>query len=260
MFLTGDVTSVIGASDRVLLCGKNEFLVNVSLGMFHTNHGTINLSKLVGKKFGAKIKSSKGEAFIALRPNINDFLEKRLARLPQIISLKDCSIIAGHTGISSGYRLLEAGTGSAFLTTFMANLVKPDGKIFTYELRKDFFESAKKNINDSGLSKWVEMKNKDIMKGVKEKDIDVVILDMLGSEKVVPNAYKSLKSGGWLVVYSPYIEQVKAATEAIEKEDFMRIRTIECMVRDYKITRDFSRPNTTMLAHTGYITFARKAC
>ncbi len=251
--------ALIGNNDKVLLCGRNEFLVNVGLGLFHTNHGTINLSKLVGKKFGTKIKSSKGEVFVAIRPDINDFLEKRLARLPQIISLKDCSMIAGHTGISSGYRLVEAGTGSAFLTTFMANLVKPDGKIFTYELRKDFFESAKKNISDSGLSEWVEMKNRDIAKGIKEKDVDVVILDMLGPEKIVPNAYKSLKSGGWIVVYSPYIEQVKAATDAIEKEDFIRIRTIECLVRDYRITPDFSRPNTTMLAHTGYITFGRKA-
>ncbi|MBI3412915.1 MAG: tRNA (adenine-N1)-methyltransferase [Candidatus Aenigmarchaeota archaeon] len=248
----------ITSSDKVLLLGKSDFLVDVSKGLFHTNHGTINLSKLVGKKFGVKIKSSKGELFFVLRPNINDFLEKRLARLPQIISLKDCSLIAGFTGLSSGYRVIEAGTGSAFLTTFMANLVKPDGKIFTYELRTDFFKSAKKNIGDSGLSAWVDAKNRDVSKGFRERDVDIVVLDMIGAEKIVANAYRALKSGGFLAVYSPYIEQVKSVCAAIEMEPFTGVRTVECLVRDYKITRDFSRPNTTMLAHTGYITFARK--
>ncbi len=248
----------ISGSDKVLLLGKSDFLVDVSKGIFHTNHGSIDLSKLVGKKFGVRIKSSKGESFSVLRPNINDFLERRLARLPQIVSLKDCSIIAGYTGISSGYRILEAGTGSAFLTVFMANLVKPAGKIFTYELRDDFFKSAKKNIYDSGLAEWVEAKNKDALKAAVEKDMDVVILDMLGAEKFIPKARKALKSGGFLVVYSPYIEQVKLARDAIGCESFIDAKTIECLVRDYKITRDFSRPNTTMLAHTGYITFARK--
>ncbi len=244
--------------DKVLLLGKSDFLVDVNRGLFHTNHGTINLSKLIGKKFGVRIKSSKGESFSALRPNINDFLDKRLARLPQIVSLKDCSLIAGFTGLSSGYRVIEAGTGSAFLTIFMANLVKPNGKIFTYELRSDFFKSAKKNIVDSGLSEFVDAKNRDISKGFRERDVDMVVLDMIDAEKIVPNACRAIKSGGFLVVYSPYIEQVKAVCNSIEMESFVDIRTVECLVRDYKITRDFSRPNTTMLAHTGYITFARK--
>lgn len=248
----------ITSSDKILLLGKSDFLVDVSKGVFHTNHGTINLSKLIGKKFGVKIKSSKGETFSVLRPNINDFLERRLARLPQIVSLKDCSLIAGMTGMSSGYRVIEAGTGSAFLTTFMANLVRPGGKVYTYELRSDFFKSAKKNIDDSGLSEWVEAKNRDISKGFREKDADVVVLDMIGAEKIVPKAHKAMKSGGFLVVYSPYIEQVKSVSAAIGMESFTGVRTIECLVRDYKITRDFSRPNTTMLAHTGYVTFARK--
>jgi len=248
----------IKITDKVLLLGKSDFLVDVAKGVFHTNHGTIKLSSLVGKKFGVNIKSSKGESFSVLRPNINDFLEKRLARLPQIVSLKDCSLIAGYTGLSSGYRVIEAGTGSAFLTTFMANLVKPDGKIFTYELRTDFFNAAKKNIDDSGLSQWVDAKNRDISKGFREKDADIVVLDMIGAEKIVSKAHKALKSGGFLVVYSPYIEQVKSVCNKIEMENFLDVRTIECLVRDYKITRDFSRPNTTMLSHTGYITFARK--
>lgn len=248
----------ITSADKVLLLGESTFLVDVSKGMFHTNYGTIDLSKLVGKKFGTRIKSSKGESFSVLRPNINDFLQKRLSRLPQIVSLKDCSLIAGFTGLSSGYHVVEAGTGSAFLTIFMANLVKPNGKIFTYELRSDFFKSAKRNIEDSGLAAFVDAKNRDISKGFKEKDVDLVVLDMIGAEKVVQKAHKSLKSGGFLAVYSPYIEQVKLVCDAIGMESFMDVRTVECLVRDYKITRDFSRPNTTMLAHTGYITFARK--
>jgi tRNA (adenine57-N1/adenine58-N1)-methyltransferase len=38
----------------------------------------------------------------------------------------------------------------------------------------------------------------------------------------------------------------------------MRPRVVEVLVREQEVKRDCMRPKTTMLAHTGYITFLRK--
>lgn len=241
--------------DKVLLIGDKNFLVTLSRDDFHTQFGIIELKKLAGKKFGAKIKTKQGYGFVAVRPNVTDFLTKRLKRLPQIISLKDCAFIAGHTGLSPGYKVLDAGTGSGFLAIFMANLVKPDGFVHTYEIKKEFFEVAKKNIEDSGLSKWVAIKNSDVS-NAREKDLDLVALDLVGAENVVPKAAKMLKKGGFIVVYSPYIEQVKLAVLALHSSGFANVKTFEVLTRKYKVG-EFTRPETQMLGHTGYITFGR---
>ena len=50
---------------------------------------------------------------------------ENIERGPQIITLKDAGIISAFTGISSGFRVVEAGSGSGALTSYLANLVKP---------------------------------------------------------------------------------------------------------------------------------------
>lgn len=246
----------IRSGERILLAGEKSFLVEASKD-FHSQFGVIKVGDLVGKGFGTKIKAAQGEEFFALRPNLIDFLHKRLERMPQIISLKDCALIAAYTGLSPGYRVADAGTGSAFLALFMANIVRPDGKIYTYEFRKDFFDIAKKNVVESGLGAWVEIKNQDMMK-IKERELDLITLDMPNAEKVVPVAEKSLKPGGFLAVYSPYIEQMQAVLKALEQTHLSHVKTFEAHVRDYQGESGFTRPKTMGVNFTGYITIARK--
>lgn len=246
----------IKKGERILLTGKKSFLVEASKD-FHSQFGVIKVGDLVGKKFGTKIKAAQGEEFFALRPNLIDFLHKRLERMPQIISLKDCALIAAYTGLSPSYRVADGGTGSAFLALFMANIVRPGGKIYTYELRKDFFDIAKKNIDESGLNAWVEIKNQDMMK-IKEKELDLITLDMPNAEKMVHITEKALKPGGFLAVYSPYIEQMQAVLKALEQSSLLHVKTFEAHVREYQGESGFTRPKTMGINFTGYITIARK--
>ena len=66
---------------------------------------------------------------------------KKVRRLPQVVLPKDAALIVAYTGLSPGWKVLDAGTGSAFLAIFLANLVKP-GKVITYEKNKDFAKNA----------------------------------------------------------------------------------------------------------------------
>jgi len=229
--------------------GKNYLITPIK---FSCEFGFANLRKLIGKKYGTKIKIGK-EEFTVVKPNIVDFL-KKAKRGPQIIMPKDSSLILSVTGCSPNWKVVDAGTGSGFLSMFLANL---GCRVYSYEKRKEFYEIAKRNAKNFGL-KNIFIKNADITKGIKEKNVDLVTLDMQNPEKAVKNAFKALKSGGWLAVYSMHIEEVKKVYEELKKHNFIGIRILENIQREWQSLGKLTRPKTYMLAHTGFLTFARK--
>lgn len=243
--------------ELVLLLSKDSnYITEVGKGKLHTRDGIFDLNDLKKKKFGDKTKTHLGKEFKIVKPTITDVLEKKLKRLPQIMMPKDIALILACTGVSPGSLIVDAGTGSGFLVIFLASYIKP-GKIVTYEDDKRFVKVARENIKNSGLSKFIKLKQKDITKGIDERNVDLITLDMKNSEKVVKHVHKALKPGGYLVVYSPYIEQVIAVTKEIEKKGFFNIKTVENIVREWQVEK-YTRPKTVGLMHTGFLTFARK--
>jgi len=189
------------------------------------------------------------------KTNLIDIL-KKLKRLPQIVTPKDASLILGYTGISPDSIIVDAGSGSGFLCIFLAYYCR-GGKVITYEKRPDFAKLVRKNVKLSGL-KNIVLKEKDILEGIEEKKVDLITLDMRGAEEIVENAFKVLKPGGWLVVYSPYIEQVISVREKIKSLGFIQIKTVENIVREWRVGRH-TLPEVSGVIHTGWLTFARKA-
>ncbi|MCS7105771.1 MAG: tRNA (adenine-N1)-methyltransferase [Candidatus Aenigmarchaeota archaeon] len=238
----------------LLLSKENSYLVSVKKGKFHTKDGIFNLEELFKKNFGDRIKTHLGKEFIVVNPRITDLLEN-IERLPQIVMPKDAALILAYTGIGPGSLVVDAGTGSGYLALFLANYVYP-GKVITYESNKKFAKIAIKNIKLIGL-KNIKLKQKDITKGIEEKNVDLITLDLKDAEKVVEHAYKALKTGGWLVVYSPYIEQVSSVVKKMEEKGFCSIKTVENIVREWQVEK-YTRPKTLGLMHTGWLTFGRK--
>ena len=101
----------------------------------------------------------------------HNFFE-RLNRGPQVILKKDAAMIVANSGLSPGWNVLEAGTGSAFLTIFLANLAQP-GKVTSYEKKGDFHRLAAKNVGKSGLTN-IELINKDIARAKVKGEFDMV--------------------------------------------------------------------------------------
>ena len=115
----------------------------------HTHIGIIDYSKIIGLEFGSSIYTPKGKLVHLLEPTLFDFVMKS-ERKTQIIYPKDLGYIAARTGLQSGFKILEVGTGSAALTTYFAGLVKPEGHIFTYDVNEEFMRIAEKS-RESGL-------------------------------------------------------------------------------------------------------------
>jgi tRNA (adenine57-N1/adenine58-N1)-methyltransferase len=239
-----------------LLLGKKKYVVNLDGDKYNTQFGQIDLNELKKKKIGERIKTHTGQEFVVTEPSFLDLLEKKAKRLPQIVMPQDAAMILAYTGISPKSLIVDAGSGSGFLCIFLAYYC-PLGKVVSYEMNKKFAQVAVENARLIGL-KNLTIKNKDILQGIEEKNVDLITLDMKDAEKIVENAYNALKPGGWLVVYSPYIEQVKLVNEKIEKMPFVEVKTVECIKREWQVG-SFTRPKTLGLMHTGWLTFARKA-
>lgn len=183
---------------------------------------------------------------------------RKLKRGPQIITLKDASLISGLTGLQSGDKVIDAGAGSGYLAIYLGSIVAPSGKVTTYENRPEFAELARKNIARAGLEKVIELKEKDAFLGFEEMDADLITLDMAESEKVLAHAKQSLKMGGWIVGYLPNVEQASKFVIEAERLKLRVERTTDAFLRDWKIRSYGSRPENTGLIFTAFLAFLRK--
>lgn len=254
-------TSKIKEGNYVLLyLGRRKtYLVKVEKGKsFHTHRGFIEFDDVIGKEYGSTVLSNLRAEFTVLRPLLRDYIMKSVRRT-QITYPKDVALMVMFSGIGPGSRVVEAGTGTGALTTALAHYVKPDGRVYSYEIREEFLKNAEKNLKRVGLADFVELKNNDVIAGIDESDVDAVILDLATPWLVVPHAYTALKSCGTVISFSPTIDQVVKTVESLKDNSFVDIETVECLMRRMQTERGRTRPQTLMTGHTGYITFARKA-
>jgi tRNA (adenine57-N1/adenine58-N1)-methyltransferase len=250
----------IANGDYVILYLKQRqtYMVKVEAGKtFHTHKGFLKFDDMLNKDYGVRVKSSLGVEFIALKPQLCDYIMKS-ARQTQINYPKDIALIVMFSSIGPGSRVAEAGTGTGALTTALAHYVRPDGKIYSYEIRGEFQKTAERNLKRAALLDYVELKSKDITEGIDETDLDAVILDLAVPWLVVPHTYSALKPCGATVSFSPTIDQVVKTVEALNENGFADVETIECLMRGMQVERGKTRPHTLMTGHTGYITYARK--
>ena len=251
---------VIGEGDDVLLYldDRRTYQVRVEAGkQFHTHKGFVELGDLVGRPYGSPAISSLGVRFHALRPLVRDRILKT-DRRTQVLYPKDIGYLLLRMGIGAGSRVVEAGTGSGALTCALADAVRPDGNVYSYEINPRFQRVAAGNIERAGLMEYVDLKEGDVTEGIDETDVDAVVLDMATPWLVVPLAYDALAGSGVFASFSPTIEQVMKTVSALRERPFVEVETIELMLRRITVAENKTRPQTVMIGHSGYITSARK--
>lgn len=214
----------------------------------HTQDGLIRSKDIESKK---KVKSNKGEEFYVFDA---DFIDKiqRLKRGPQIILPKDIGYIIANTPITNQSRVLEAGTGSAFLAVNLSRFAK---QVYSYERDKRFYDLAVQNMQDMDI-KNITLKNIDVYKKIEQKDLDVAILDLPEPQKALKNIKAALKRGGHLVCYLPTVSQIEVLLKKID--GFIHIKTVELLERNWQTDQDKIRPKSQMIAHTAFLCFLRK--
>ncbi len=218
---------------------------------FHTSLGIISKKEVASGK--SLVTSSKGQSFILLDPAFPDVAEL-IERGPQVMIHKDIGLIIAKTGINKDSVIVDAGGGSGMLSLSLANICK---EITVYENNAEHSRILSKNIAMVGL-KNIKLKQQDITKGIGEKEVNLITLDLPEPWKVTALAEKVLKVGGFLVVYLPNLLQVKEFIASTKNTAIKVLETIELLERKWKIDEKIMRPEFEMLGHTGFLTFTRK--
>lgn len=220
---------------------------------YHCQYGVIK-SKDLKKKPGSKIKSNTNKEFVLLTADFMDTY-RRIRRSAQIVTFKDIGAMIAYTGINKESIAVDAGAGSGALACYLAHICK---EVTTYEIRDDFYEIVKENKEKLGLTN-LKIKKKDIFRGIDEKDVDLITLDLPDPWNAIGVADKALRIGGFLVSYSPTIPQVMDFVNTVRKKgNFIHQRTIELIKREWEVEERKVRPITTQNVHTGFLSFFRK--
>jgi tRNA (adenine57-N1/adenine58-N1)-methyltransferase catalytic subunit len=218
---------------------------------------------LIGKPDGSLVTLSGEKPMIALRPTFGEYVLK-MPRGAQVLYPKDLALIPMWADVYPGARVFEAGTGSGALTMALLRAVGPRGLVVTYEAREDFARTAMTNIERyMGTMPNLIPFRKNAYEGIDLLDdglpFDRLILDLPEPWQVVPHAALVLRSGGMYLSFVPTVPQVQRTVEALERTGvFGMIETFETLLRTWSIRGRSVRPDHRMVAHSGFLTVARK--
>jgi len=198
------------------------------------------------------VKGHTGKEFRVFPANFNDNFDC-FKKDAQSMVKKDIAYIMINSSLGKESTVLEAGTGSGFLTAYLARYVK---KVTTYDLEQSRTNLAKKNTEGAELNN-IEFKEGNIYDGIEEKELDAVILDLPEPFRVVEHAFKALKQGGYLTIYVPQMTQIIDFVKEAEKLFFVE-KVIELNERNWNVSGNIARPRSPDVTHTAFLVFARK--
>ena len=245
--------------ERVLLIDAKDrrYLVTLQAGSsFHTHAGIVAHDDVIGQPEGSLVGAAGSERrFLVLRPTLAEIVLK-MPRGAQVIYPKDLGAILMRADIGPGQRVFEAGVGSGALS--MA-LLRAGATVHAYELREDFAHQARRNVEAFlGPDVAYEIEIRDATAGIDERDLDRVLLDLPEPWLVVEHAAVAIRPGGILLSYLPSITQVQRVRDALRAYGFGQVETVEVLERGWHIDGRAVRPDHRMVAHTGFLTTARR--
>ena len=215
---------------------------------------------MIGLPEGSVVKSTNGDAFLVLRPLLIDYVLS-MPRGAQVIYPKDAAQIVHEGDIFPGARVLEAGTGSGSLTLALCRATGPEGRVVSYDLRPEFQAQAARNIEGffGKLPDWLELREGDLGEVAETGETyDRAILDLPEPWGTLQALSRVLVPGGIVCGYLPTTIQVQQLVIALEGAGYEHLETFEVLHRSWHVTARSVRPDHRMVAHTGFLTVARK--
>ncbi|CAN6227627.1 unnamed protein product [Urochloa humidicola] len=301
----------IAEGDTVVVYERHDAMRAVAVragGVLHNRFGVFRHDDWIGLPFGSKVFAASGGGggrgkgggggFVHLLAPTPELWTLVLSHRTQILYIADISLVVAYLELVPGCVVLESGTGSGSLTTSLARAVAPHGRVHTFDFHEQRAASAREDFERNGLSSLITVNVRDIQgEGFPEEHCaaaDAVFLDLPQPWLAIPSVGLMLKQDGVLCSFSPCIEQVQRACEAM-RSHFTDVRTFEILLRTYEVRdgalnsgtvneatvgplpqkrRKFTasgenagceqsnssilvRPSSAAKGHTGYLTFAR---
>jgi tRNA (adenine57-N1/adenine58-N1)-methyltransferase len=229
----------------------------------HTSDGVVSMAKVAETGFGGTVMSHMDKPYRVVKPTLYD-LVKGVKRQTQIIYPKEVGYILLKLGVGPGAKVIEAGSGSGSLTMALAWSVGEEGKVYSFERREEFSKLARKNVARAGLDHRVEFIHRDIEEGFGVDDLglkngaDCLFLDVRTPWEYLDQVAAAVSKGAPVGFLLPTANQISDLLAGLENAAFGDIEVLEIFLRKYKPVADRLRPADRMVAHTGFLVFARQ--
>jgi tRNA (adenine57-N1/adenine58-N1)-methyltransferase len=169
---------------------------------------------------------------------------------------KDVGLLVGYTGVAAGDRVLDAGTGTGVLAAYLGRM---GASVTTYERDPEFAAVARENMALAEAEDAVDVRTGDLTEAVGDLgDFDVLTLDTQDAPEIAARSADLLVSGGFLAVYSPFVEAAREVESAAAEAGLTELVTRETIERRMDFDDRGSRPQTGGVGHTGYLTIGRR--
>jgi tRNA (adenine57-N1/adenine58-N1)-methyltransferase len=138
--------------------------------------------------------------------------------------------------------------------------VGPAGRVTSYEIRPDFAAEARRNVATvQGVADNWSVTVADGCRGVGESIADAIVIDVPDPVPVLGPAATAVRPGGVVAVYVPTALQLKEVRDALADDpSFALAETVEILERPWHADARSLRPSHRMVAHTAFLTFARR--
>ncbi len=254
------------SGERIHLVDKKgrQYALTLKAGdLYQLSGHKIAHDDIIGRPDGSLVTLSGDKTMLALKPTFGDYVLK-MPRGAQVLYPKDLALIPMWADVYPGARVFEAGTGSGALTMALLRAVGPRGLVVTYEAREDFARTAMMNIERymGPVPNLIPLR-RNAYEGISLLDdglpFDRLVLDLPEPWQVVPHAAQILRTGGIYLSFVPTVPQVVQTVEALARATvFGMVETFETLLRTWSIQGRSVRPDHRMIAHSGFITVARK--
>lgn len=252
-FEVGDLVMLIDSK------GRRKMITLEPGKKFFSHTGAIEHDTILQRSNASIVESEKGSKYLVIRPLLRDFVLS-MPRGAAIIYPKDTALIIGYSDLYPGAKVLEAGVGSGALSASILRAIGREGHLISYERREEFADIARKNVQSffaEDIHNWtIEIGD---VKEARDLEVSHVFLDMLEPWLPLEAVTNVLSPGGVLVTYVATTTQMSMQVEAIRSSEFYtEPEVLETLLRPWHVEGLAVRPEHRMMAHTGFLIFARK--
>jgi tRNA (adenine57-N1/adenine58-N1)-methyltransferase len=143
----------------------------------------------------------------------------------------------------------------------LCRAVGADGRVVSYDVREEFQATAAANI-ETYLGKrpgWLELRVGDVREVADTGETyDRVVLDLPEPWAVLEAISAVLPPGAIVCAYLPTTVQIQQLVLALAPAGYEHLETFETLHRSWHVAERSVRPDHRMVAHTGFITVARR--
>ncbi len=191
-------------------------------------------------------------------PLLVDLWETR-KRGAQGMLLKDIGYLIAKTSISQGWKVVEIGGGIGSVTIYLANIVKPTGKVIVYEKDDRWIKVIDENLRRVGLREYVEIKRREIGKeDIDESEVDLIFADVPNPEEVFEKVKNKVKKHRFIVFFVIHFEKVSNLLRLMEENDFYEVEAVKVGEEKVFLTPRGARFEISGVKFTGFLVFGRR--